>query len=89
MWAMTKIALIMSVALGLNGCATPAQRSCMTAQGQPVPEQQRTFSNCMWGVPTDLGIGGGGFRSTTVILPSGTYRVITSPGLTTISKTAR
>ncbi len=33
--------------------------------------------------------GSGGFRSTTVITPSGTYRVISSPGLTTIDKTAK
>jgi len=33
-------------------------------------------------------MGTGGFRTTTVITPSGTYRVISSPGLTTIDKTA-
>jgi hypothetical protein len=34
-------------------------------------------------------MGAGGFRSTTVITPQGTYRVISSPGITTIDKTAR
>jgi len=33
-------------------------------------------------------MGTGGFRTTTVITPAGTYRVITTPGLTTIDKTA-
>lgn len=110
MLAMTKIALITSAVLALNGCSTMAY----PYGDQPrSPERQAKSDEC-WGygkdntgvylatlmfkpvvcIANDLTrgqaqVGSGSIQGQHIITPSGTYSIISGPGLTTVHKTTK
>jgi len=108
--AMTKIALITSAALGLNGCATMAY----PWGDQPRSQERQARSDACWGMGSDNAgvylatlvfkpvvcmandltqgqpqVGSGEPSRHTYITPAGTFTVISTPGLTTVTQTAK